>query len=303
MLIALLFACSEPPPEPVVAAPAPPRVVKVALNWYPEPEFGGYYAALLDGAYKDAGLAVELVPGGPDVPVLEMLAEGKVDVAISGADDLLVRRSRGLDAVALFPGFVDSPVGLMTHAEGGPTRFEDVTGKVAIGEGGPLQMFLWGRYGWAGKVAMVPPTGSIAAFAADPTLIQQAYISSEPCLAEGQGMKVNFLPARDAGWNPYSSLAVVREGDADADWVKAFRAASLAGWNAYLADPSRANAEITRLNPEMPAERMACIVARQAPYVAGAAGVGVMTAERWTELAAALVSVGQPVDANGAWIP
>ncbi|MDP2306520.1 MAG: ABC transporter substrate-binding protein [Pseudomonadota bacterium] len=303
MLIALLSACSDPQPTPAAPASGPPRVVKVALNWQPEPEFGGYYAALLDGAYKEAGLAVELLPGGPHVHVLEMLADGSVDVAISGADDLLVRRSRGLDAVALFPGFVDSPVGLMAHAEGGPTRFEDVTGPVAIGVGGPFQMFLWGRFGWDGKVAIVPPTGTIDAFAADPTLVQQAYISSEPCLAEGAGMKINFLPGRDVGWNPYSSLAVVRGGDAEADWVKAFRAASLTGWNAYLADPSRANAEITRLNPEMPADRTDCIVTRQTPYVTGAAGVGVMTAERWSELAAALVSVGQPADATGAWIP
>ncbi len=302
MLFALLFACSEPPVIPV-PAPVPPRVVKVALNWLPEPEFGGFYTALLDGTYAKAGLAVELVPGGPTVRVLELLDAGTVDVAISGADDLLVRRSRGLEAVAIFPGLVDSPVGLMSHAKGGATRFEDVAGTVAIGDGGPLEMFLSGRYGWEGKVTMVPPTGTIAAFVADPALVQQAYVSSEPCLAEGQGLKVNFLPARDAGWNPYSSLAVVRTADAEAEWVEGFRAASLAGWKAYLADPAPANAEITRLNPAMPADRMDCMVARQAPYITGTAGVGVMTAERWTELAAALVSVGQPADATGAWIP
>lgn len=300
MLIALVLACSSPTPTP---APAPLRVVKVALNWYPEPEFGGFYTAMLDGTYEKAGLAVELVAGGPGVEVLETLAEGGVDIAISGADDLLVRRSRGLDVVALFPGLAHSPVGLMAHAEGGPARLEDVKGTVAIGDGGPFQMFLSGRFGWEGKVTMVPPTGSIAAFAADPTLVQQAYASSETCLAESQGLKVNFLSGRDAGWNPYSSLAVVRGADADADWVKAFRAASLAGWNRYLADPARANAEITRLNPAMPVDQMDCMVARQAPYVSGTAGVGVMTAERWTELAVALVSVGQPADATGAWIP
>ncbi|MBM4392557.1 MAG: ABC transporter substrate-binding protein, partial [Deltaproteobacteria bacterium] len=112
-MLALLLACTaDPEPAPEAAKP-PPRAVQVALNWYPEPEFGGYYAALKSGAYRKAGLEVKIVPGGPGVPVLEMLAASKIDVAISGADDLLLRRAKGLDAVAVFAGLQDSPVGLL----------------------------------------------------------------------------------------------------------------------------------------------------------------------------------------------
>ena len=297
-----LLACSDPVAPPTTpAAPAAQKVV-VALNWYPEPEFGGFYEAALSGAYKAAGLDVEIVPGGPGVPVLEMLAGGKADVAISGADDLLLRRSKGLDAVAIFAGFQDSPLGLMSHTTANITRFEDVTGRVAIEVGSPFQQFLWKKYGWDGKVEPVPSTGSLGPFAADPTAIQQGYITSEPCVAEGQGLTVNFLPARDAGWNPYASLAVVRGADTNAPWVRSFHSASLAGWKAYLADPSRANAEITRLNMNMPADRMGCIVARQRPYVEGKDGVGVMTEARWQEAAAALAAGGVTVDATGAWV-
>ncbi len=307
MLLLLALACSNEPaptvdaPAEKAAAPAP-RAVTVALNWYPEPEFGGFYEAALSGGYEKAGLAVEILPGGPGVPVLEMLAAGKADVAVSGADDLLLRRAQGLDAVAVFPGFQDTPVGLMVHTASGVTRFEDIRGRVAIEAGSPFQQFLWGKFGWEGKVEPVPTTGSIGLFAGDPKLAQQAYITSEPCVAEGQGLAVTFLPGRDAGWNPYNSLAVVRGADKGEAWVKAFHDATLDGWRAYLADPTRANAEITRLNPNMPADRMGCIVARQRPFVEGTDGVGVMTAARWEEAAAALRSVGQQVDAAGAWV-
>ena len=77
---------------------------------------------------------------------------------------------------------------------------------------------------------------------------------------------------------------------------------SYEGWKGYLADPSRANAEITKLNPNMPAPQMACVVARQRPFVEGTDGVGAMTQARWDEAAAALRSVGQQVDATGAWV-
>jgi NitT/TauT family transport system substrate-binding protein len=308
MLLSIVLACTgnevSTPGANSPGAEAQLKPVSVALNWYPEPEFGGFYDAVVHGTYAAAGFHVELVPGGPGVPVLEMLAAGKADVAISGADDLLLRRAKGLDAVAIFAGFQDSPVGLMAHA-GGPARFEDVTGSVAIEPGSPFQQFLWKRFAWEGKVAMVPTTGTLGAFSKDKTLVQQAYVTSEPCVAEGEGLAVTFLPARAAGWNPYASLAVVRGADRDAEWVGKFREATAAGWAHYLADPSAANAQVVKLNREMPADRMACITERQRSFVTGsdpAVPVGGMTAARWEEIASALRSVGSEVSPEGAWV-
>ncbi len=295
----LALACSTPAPPDAPAV----KPLKVVLNWFPEPEFGGYYDASLSGTYKAAGLDVTLIPGGPGVPVLEMLASGQADVAISGADDLLLKRSKGLDAVAIFAGFQDSPVGLMVHAESGITTLAQIqSGNVAIEAGSPFQQYLWASQGWEGKVAMVPTTGSLGAFAADPSLVQQAYVTSEPCVAEGQGLHVNFIPGREAGWNPYASLAVVRASDTTADWVTKFRQASKAGWTHYVRDPSAANAEISRLNPDMPTDRMGCITERQAPYVVGSDGLGAMTSARWKEAADALTRVGLAASPDGAWL-
>lgn len=304
MFLTLLLACSTPEAPPVVTPTNPPvaapRVVKLALNWYPEPEFGGFYDALVTGKYKEKGLDVTILPGGPGAPTLELLASKQADVAITGADDLLVRRAKGLDAVAIFPGFQDYPGGLLVH-KGGPASFADVRGQVAMEQGSPFQQFLAQKYGWAGKVTIVPNTGSLGPFAADPKAIQQAYITSEPCQAAAQNIEVDFLPGRDAGWNPYASLAAVRLEDTDQRWAKDFRDASLAGWNAYLANPAAANAEILKLNPSMAASFMDCVVERQKSFVSGTDGVGAMTETRWNEVAAALNSVGTTVDIHGAW--
>jgi NitT/TauT family transport system substrate-binding protein len=302
LVLSNVIGCTTEPPAPEGAATDAPsaRKVRVALNWYPEPEFGGFYEAALGGAYAQAGLDVEILPGGPGAPVLELLAAGKAEVAVTGADDLLVRRAKGSDAVAVFPGFQDSPVGLMAHVPG-PTSLADVKGRVAIEQGSPFQLFLAGSYAWDGKVEMVPTSGTLGPFAADASLVQQAYVTSEPCLAEGQGIAVTFLPGKEAGWNPYASLAAVRNADVDAPWVAAFVEASRKGWEAYLADPARANTELARLNPNLPADRLDCITARQKPYVTGTDGLGAMTEARWEAIAAALGKVGQPVSAAGAW--
>ncbi|MFM7809859.1 MAG: ABC transporter substrate-binding protein, partial [Planctomycetota bacterium] len=63
-----LAACGEsakPAASPAGESSAP-VALRFQLNWVPEPEFGGFYAAQADGLYRDAGLAVEIIkdPGG-----------------------------------------------------------------------------------------------------------------------------------------------------------------------------------------------------------------------------------------------
>src|SRR6187402_675271 len=70
--------------NPVAPAPAPaaPTKVKLALNWVPEPEFGGFYAAREGGAFAKEKLDVEILGGGAGAPVVQMVAQGQVDFGI-----------------------------------------------------------------------------------------------------------------------------------------------------------------------------------------------------------------------------
>src|SRR4051812_4829174 len=45
----------------------PPVAVTLQLNWTPEPEFGGFYAAAHDHLYEREGLAVSIKAGGAGV--------------------------------------------------------------------------------------------------------------------------------------------------------------------------------------------------------------------------------------------
>ena len=148
----------------------------------------------------------------------------------------------------------------------------------------------------------VPYGGAIGPFLADKALIQQAYITSEPCLARAQGVEVNFLRAADAGWNPYG--AVVTVADPPPPWAADFARATQRAWEAYMKDPARANAEIARLNDLLPATVLGCISEAQTPFVTGADGLGMMTKERWDSTAATLAELGlipQGATADGAW--
>ncbi len=314
--LSLLLACSGAPPGDPAASPAPaaprsapsaPTRVRLALNWFPEPEFGGFYQGVLDGTYAAAGFDVEIIPGGPGAPTLELLESGKAEAAITAADDLLVKRDKGVHAVALWAGFQHTPVGLMAHADSGLLRIADLPEhpdlRVAIEIGSPFQRWLWQERGFQGRVATVPTTGSVAAFLADPRLVQQAYVTSEPCVARARGAEVRFLAAADAGWDPYGTVLAVAEPAPS--WAADFRAATQQAWTAYLADPSAANARIAAANDQLAPDLLGCISDAQRPFVVGDEGLGSMTAARWRQTRDALVTVGilkADSRAEGAWI-
>ena len=66
-------------PLGLIAAAQPLRRVNVQLDWVPEPEHGGLYQALARGFYREEGLEVVLVPGGPGAQVMPSVATGKAD--------------------------------------------------------------------------------------------------------------------------------------------------------------------------------------------------------------------------------
>ena len=302
-----ILACSGGQPSETVASEQPNtearQTIRLALNWYPEPEFGGFYEGVLGGHYEAAGFDVTIIPGGPGAPTLELLASGQAEAAISAADDLLVKRSKGIEAVGVFPSLQINPQGVMVHSSSGLTTLEGITdGRVAIEIGSPFQSFLWKKYALEGKVEPIPYGGSVGPFLIDETFRQQAYITSEPCLAEGQGASVSFLKAADAGWNPYAALLAL--ADPPPPWAADFVAATELAWQAYLDAPDRANAEMTRLNEQLKPDLIACITDAQRPFVTGEDGLGAMTEARWEAVNASLIDLGLlPAGAlaDGAW--
>src|SRR5947207_13034528 len=74
-------------------------------------EFAGYYAALWQGFYKDAGLTIEIKPGAgrgeaPIDPVREV-TEGRAQFG-TGTAELVVRTAQGLPLLLLAPIFQQS---------------------------------------------------------------------------------------------------------------------------------------------------------------------------------------------------
>jgi len=283
---ALLAACGKSP-----------RKIRLALNWKPDPQFGGFYAAL----YQAHGLDVEILPGGAGTPTIQMVGAGSAEFGVVSADELLVARSQGNDVVALFAVFQNNPQGIMVHASRKLNSLGEVMtskGTVALQRGLPYARLLEKKYGFD-KVKIVPsPGGDISAFLADKTFAQQCFIMSEPLTARNKGADVQVFPVSDAGYNPYTTVLVI-SGDSlrqDPERSKAMVAAVREGWRTYLDDPTLTNQRMNQLNPSMAPEVFAEVAAAQKPFIETEEtqrnGLGSMTRERWETLIAQLKDLG-----------
>src|SRR2546430_14540055 len=79
--------------------------VSIQLKWKHQFQFAGYYQALEQGFYRDAGLDVTIREGGPGIEVAETVAGGKSGFGVCPATGLRARGAgprRGALA-ALFP--------------------------------------------------------------------------------------------------------------------------------------------------------------------------------------------------------
>ncbi|MEO5922557.1 MAG: ABC transporter substrate-binding protein [Bryobacteraceae bacterium] len=270
--------------------------IRLALNWKPDPQFGGFYAA----PFEEAKLDVEILPGGAGTPTVQMIGAGSAEFGIVSADELIVARSMGNDVVALFAVFQDSPQGIMVHAERGLMAIEEVfeEGTVALQKGLPYARLLEKQFRFD-HVKIVPsPGGDISAFLADPKFAQQCFIMSEPLQAKKAGAKVTVFPVADVGYNPYTTVLAtsgkyLKDNPAVVEKVVS---AVREGWRSYLANAKPTNDKMREMNPSMDAATFAEVAEAQKPFIenddTANAGLGSMTRERWEKLIGQLNGLG-----------
>lgn len=278
----------------VFAAP-----LRLALNWKPEPQFGGFYAAR--EAFLKEKLQVEILPGGSGTPTLQMLAAGRAEYAVVSADEIILGHDRGItDVVALFAAYQTNPQAIMTRQEKNYASLEQVLNdhKATLlwQNGLPYALFLTQKYGRP-KSQTAPYSGGIGAFLQSPNINQQCFITSEPLAAEKAGLKVKSFLVADAGYNPYTTVLVTRRERLQKNKaeVEALVRAVRAGWEAYLKDPETTNRDLNRLNPAMDLATMNRSAQAQKPLIETPwtlkAGLGKMQNERWLSLIEQLASL------------
>ncbi len=104
--------------------------VTLQLKWVTQAQFAGYYVAAAKGFYTEEGLAVTILPGGPDVAPTQVIAGGGADVVVDWMPSALAAREKGLALVNIAQPFKSSGMMLTCLKESGvatPADFADKT--------------------------------------------------------------------------------------------------------------------------------------------------------------------------------
>ena len=262
--------------------------LRLQLDWYPQPEQGGFFAAQMLGYYKAEGLDVTLLPLPQYGSAAQLVASGKAEIGLGSSDAVLEWNSNGLPMVAIAATMQHDPQAVMVHKDSPIHDFKDLEGHTVSAQTGATWLkYVTLRYNLH-QVRQVPSTLSIANFLNDPEYVQQVFVTSEPFFAKQAGAEVRTLLISSSGYDPYRVQFTTRDFAAQhPDLAARFVRASIRGWKAYLSDPTATNALLLKLNPALNSAQEAYTAQAlgDGGFITGgdASGalVGHMTAARW----------------------
>jgi NitT/TauT family transport system substrate-binding protein len=285
--------------------------VRLQLDWYPQPEHGGFFTAALQGYYKAEGLDVTLSPLPEYGSVAQLVSTGKANFGLGSSDQILEWDSNGLPLIAVAATMQHDPQAIMVHTSSPVHDFKDLEGHtVAAQTGATWLKYVISRYNLH-NVRQIPSTLSIASFLADPNHVQQIFITSEPFFAKQAGADVRTFLISSSGYDPYRVQFTTQDFVAQhPDVVAKFVRASVRGWQEYLRNPGPTNEYLLKLNPALnPAQEAYTAQALlDGAFITGGdpagAQTGRMTAARWQTSYEQLKSLGilhGPIDPTAAY--
>ena len=296
--------------EPVVQL----NKITVLLDWTPNTNHTGIYAARELGYYKDRGLDVEIVQpseGGTS----QLIAAGQGDFGFSYQEEVTIARTKGLPVKALAAVIQHNTSGFASPVEKGIETPKDFEGKKYGGWGSPAEeamiKALMNRAGADFSRVEMINIGTSDFFTSiakdvDFAWIYWGWTGIESGLRD---VPLNFIRLTDysAVLDFYSPVLIAAEGTvADRpELVAAFIAATAQGYEYCIEHPQEAGQILLDSVPELNAG----LVLASQEYLAGqyradAAAWGQMSAARWENYAAWMYEQGlieQPLAAEKAF--
>lgn len=216
--------------------------VTLQLAWKHQFQFAGYYAALHQGYYREAGIEAVIVEGGDGRFAREEVLAGRADFGVAGAE-LLLHRWDGNPFVVMAPIFQHSPSALLVRKDSGITHLQDLIGKrvmllpgkkdadilaAFLNEGIPLEAFFRLDQTYNPDDLIRGRTDAVS-----------SYVTNEPYLLDRQGVTPGIISPRTYGVDFYSDCLFTSEKEIQRrpERAAAFLNASLRGWEFAMAHP------------------------------------------------------------------
>lgn len=300
------------------AAHATEKVV-LQLSGPPEFEYAGYYAALWQGYYRDAGLDVVIEPGvgtaGKPVDPVREVTEGRAQFG-TGTADLVVRAGQGLPLSLLAPIFQGSGAMIYYRADRDLAAKGALAGakigRLPAGDGLEIEAASGLKADGLDPAKLdtiaIDPGQTVAALADRKVDAAPGSAWEAPFLASERGVSLKALDLADHRVPFYGDtlFALRRLVETEPQTVSAFRAASLKGWEYALQHPDPV---IKRMVAELPHPPGVKDAAAFDHYQAGVAkrlarwpevSLGDSNPKRWARIEASIAGAGALLQTAGS---
>ena len=214
--------------------------VRLQLKWQHQFQFAGYYAAQAQGYYQAVGLDVEIIPCQPDEDAVQKVLQGKAEFGV-GSTELLLLREQGAPVVVLAVIFQHSPLAFMTLKQSGLQSIHNLIGRRIVIEPGSSELYAYLREEGisSDKFTLLPHGFDTKDLLAGNIDVMSAYVTDEPFELRKAGYEYVLYSPRVAGIDFYGDNLFTTENQLKLKpgMVKAFREASLKGWEYAMQHP------------------------------------------------------------------
>ena len=275
--------------------------VSMQLKWKHQFQFAGYYQALEQGFYRDAGLDVTIREGGPGIDVAETVASGKADFGVCSAS-VLREWTMGRRLVVLAAIFQRSPAVILVARRADINSVSDLRGRTLMDTPGSDEIAAMLKregvdYEALPRVAHEGNPRDLLSGRADAMI---AYSTSEPFVLEQLGEAYRTFSPAASGIDFYGDNLCTSEAEVKAhpDQVAAFRAASVKGWAYALANKDATVDLIIRSYSNKKSREALLFEAEQTEILVGRDPdrIGEQNPARWRSIAATYRQLGLLTD-------
>ncbi|MGY4424486.1 class 3 adenylate cyclase/ABC-type nitrate/sulfonate/bicarbonate transport system substrate-binding protein [Bradyrhizobium sp. JR6.1] len=212
--------------------------VSLQLKWKHQFQFAGYYAAVEQGFYRNAGLDVTIREGGPDIDAAEAVAGGQADFGVC-TSSVLREWVMGRHLVVLAVIFQQSPAIILVPRRADIRSVSDLRGRTLMDTPGSDEIAAMLKHEGVDYAAMprIDHRGDPRDLLAGKADAMVAYNTNEPFVLEQLGAAYRTFSPAAYGVDFYGDNLCTSEAEVKAhpERVAAFRTASLKGWAYALA--------------------------------------------------------------------
>lgn len=236
--------------------------VLFSLQWIPNGNHFGVFAAKEQGFYREASLDVDIQRGFGSGDTAKRVATGTADIGIADAGSVIVGRSNGMKIKLLASLYEKSPDVIFFIRNNGIAKPKDLEGRTIGATAGeaaekmiPIFAAKAGFDSTKLNVVNIAPSAKYASLVAKTVDLIVGFINEEPPIqaaAQKTGLQVGHFLFTDFGID-YYSLGIIASDNTVAqrpDMLKRFVAATMKGYAWAIKNPERAADDFVKNYPE-----------------------------------------------------